>query len=247
MPAAFVQTNGDATGTTSTSVTFSSPTTSGNFIEVSVHQYGDDATAATFSVSDNMGNTSWASAVSQIGSFKGKIEKFYHPNIVGGSSHQITVSRSGGTGMGGNIKVVVSEYSGLEASTPLDKTASNTWTGTSADSGGTGTLSQAEELVTCCLNSVSGLVDFTAGGGYTENTEVDSAETLSDEYKTVNSTSSVSGTWTNSPSDDGMVILATYKATAGPPPGASMSQSGGLRSSMEVILRPAAFVPGLGR
>jgi len=136
---AFVQ-SASATSSAATSLTTAGmTTTSGNFISA----FGTSFTR-TFSttvgtqVSDNKGNTflgAWA------GTFAGQ---FYGENITGGSSHTFTLTPTGGSSA---CSFGVMEFSGIDASSSLDKVSSGLSSANPKTSGATATTSQANELL----------------------------------------------------------------------------------------------------
>lgn len=135
----FVQ-SGSATSSGATSLTTAGiTTTSGNFISA----FGTSFTR-TFSttvgtqVADSKGNTflgAWAGA--QAG-------QFYAENITGGASHTFTLTPPGGSSA---CSFGVMEFSGVDTSSSIDKTASASSTTAPRSSGATTTTSQASELL----------------------------------------------------------------------------------------------------
>lgn len=136
---AFVQsvsaTSSGATSLTTAGIT----TTSGNFISA----FGTSFTR-TFSttvgaqVADNKSNTflgAWAGA---------NAGQFYGENITGGASHTFTLTPPGGSSA---CSFAVMEFSGLNASSSLDVTASTSSSTAPRSSGATAATAQANELL----------------------------------------------------------------------------------------------------
>ncbi|MBN9522501.1 hypothetical protein J0H58_28930 [bacterium] len=214
MPVTLVQSKTAYPGGTSTPAvaTFDGATTTGNLIEVTVELRQDAAGGVTVAVTDNKGNT-YSPAVTSggAGAFSRQCVKFYCANTAGGGSHQITVTPSGSLA-NGSLGFVADEWSGLAPSGPLDKTATGTNTSTAVSTGSTGTLSQADELVTCGVGTAGTSVTYTPGVGWTQTAATTG---LFNQYKVVAGTAAVSGDATASPSITWNAALATYKIAAG--------------------------------
>lgn len=227
---------------TSVSLTFNSSTTSGNLIEVTVSQ-GDDSNAILWGVTDNKGNTYLTNATTlrSTGASGTVLQKFYIYNAVGGASHQVDVTLEGGGEATNPFAVSIAEYNNIEtASDPLDKTAEGTATSTSPTTGSSGTLSQANELVTYAVGSRLAAVqsdDPTAAGFDRIGTQTTTGDwgAQSWHYKVVAATTAVSGDGTLSANQTWVTVLATYKepgaapATTLPP-----IPSGGIQQIMAV-------------
>lgn len=212
MSAALVQSKASAPGSVSTAqnLTFDSPTTSGHLIEVTVVLRQDATGGRTIAVTDSQGNT-YSTAVTSGPStaFSRQTIKFYVANCVGGASHQITVTPSGTV----TLAFLIDEWSGLETTSPLDKTATGSNTGTSVTTGSTGTLAQADELVTCGVGTPGVAHTLTPGSGWTADPAT--ATGVSNEYKVVSATTAVSGVATLGASITWNAALATYKIAVG--------------------------------
>jgi hypothetical protein len=215
-------------GGSSFSVTFGSTTTSGNMIVVMV-AFGATV-ASTLAVSDNKGNTYGSAAVTTISSSNtDRAAIFFCPSITGGSSHQITVTNSGGgTSFGG--AVWITEVSGQDPSTPLDKTGSNNADITSGNTSyavSTSALSQATEIAFAVGVAFSGN-DTLANpsspwlSGYLINDNAGDTNDNAGVYQIVNSTTALTSTWTFSSgsSSPSAAVIATFKqaSSSGPTP-----------------------------
>lgn len=123
-----VQGNGAATITTAAMTS-----TSGNFFGASASSFGTALAVSPTLMSDSKSNT-WVGAYADNSNWH--LGCYYVENITGGASHTVTFSPGGGF-----TQLGVCEFSGINTSSSLDKTASNITTATTA------VLSQANELV----------------------------------------------------------------------------------------------------
>jgi hypothetical protein len=140
--------------------------------------------------------------------------------LVAADTITITVSGSA-TG----ISAVVAEYSGLETSSWLDKQVGATFTtGTSADSGATGTTSQADELLVGMVGHQSSITAFTpevlspVWNQLSTAASTGSIQQVHPLYRIVSATGAYSTKATWSTSRIYGAAIATYKA-AMPVPG----------------------------
>jgi hypothetical protein len=83
----------------SQSVTFTNPTTTGNFILLTLSTFSASSPPATFTITDNKGNSAGFIQVTNspvTSGFNGQmaISLFYCPNIAGGATHTITATGS---------------------------------------------------------------------------------------------------------------------------------------------------------
>ncbi|MDE2102481.1 MAG: hypothetical protein KGL39_34865 [Patescibacteria group bacterium] len=127
---AIQEVSGQVTGTQRTTsslpltLTYPSPTTSGNLLICVVTQGSN----STISVSDNKGNT-WQKAV-DAGTPALLCEIWYCPHCSGGSGHQVTITPTAG----GQVSAVIDEFSAV-AKSPLDNTNNSAANGSSASTG----------------------------------------------------------------------------------------------------------------
>lgn len=210
MAATLVQSKTGGNGSTNPlTITFDSATAGGNMIEVSATGRVSSGTTGSISVADNKGNTFGQVVIAGTGSLETSIAKFYAYNISGGASHQVTITW---TNFGSSVFGLVAEWSGLTTADPLDRfTATANQFASSITSSTTGTLAQADELVTCAAYARTGDGTWTLGGGYTN---VVQSAALADEHKTVAGTAGVNGSWTYSATRTLGIALATYKIAA---------------------------------
>lgn len=110
----------------------------------------------------------------------------------------------------------VIEFSGVASSSPLDKTASGGGSSDStAQSGTTSALAQADEVVVVGYGLDDQVFSFTQASGFTSNAltrDTFDVKTLQSSYKIVSATTAVTadGTWPMSAVDSN--VLATFKA-----------------------------------
>lgn len=203
------------TGTSSAvTVTLDSPSSSGNMIEVTVSGRVGATAPGSFAITDNKGNT-YSLVVQSVGwvnTFGQSVAKYRAYNITGGASHEITATP---TNIGSGIGVIAAEHSGLTTTDPNDQSAASSNFGGSISSGNTGTLAQADELVTCGAFNRTGS-DMQPGSGYTEiASDIQSISKVSDEYKVVAATTAVAGTWSDATVASWGCVVATYLIAAG--------------------------------
>lgn len=121
------------------------------------------------------------------------------------------------TGGGSYSGAHVMEFSGAASSSPLDRTATGGGSsGTTAQSGTTATLSQADEVAVAAYGLNLSFGSFTQASGFTSNalTRPGGSISLQTSYKVVASTSAITadGTWGFAEVDAN--VLATFKAAA---------------------------------
>lgn len=209
MAIAFAQNLGDLNTASGTSLsgTFGSPTVSGNQITV-----GDriGATGRTVTVTDSKTN-SYAAAKNQAQTLDGhELFVHYSPNIVGGASHQVTVSISGAATA---IRVVLFEHSGLAVSSPVDQAVSSQANASQNLDSGAATTTQANELL-FAVGAIGGGQAFTIGGGFGHQvgSPAGTSKKMSSGDLIVSSTGTYHGTFTVPNPDDWSCILVTFKA-----------------------------------
>jgi thermitase len=206
--------SGSVQGSASKSISkaFGRANTAGNLIIAFVRM---STTTQTVTVKDSLGNT-YADAVSQTQTTDGsQIHLFYAKSIKAGAN-TVTATLSGSNS---HPWLAIYEYSGLSTSAPLDKTAHGQGTSASPNSGATGTVSAATELVFAGLGlpSTSGAT-VTAGSGYHLEQQTTSTSRAANEDRLTTSTGSYSGTFALSGSTNWSAVVATFAATAVVPP-----------------------------
>lgn len=170
MAIAFVQSPAAVQGNNETSRTTAAiTTTEGNLVVI-----GTTCSNNFTSVTDSKSNT-WSLATSQTTWGGDPIRLHYAILAAGkaGSGHTFTISSSAGAYM----VLCVAEYSGVEASSPLDKTQTNTATASTLDSGTTALTAQANELLLGYFTqSLGSAVTWVAGTDYTLRASIGGAD-----------------------------------------------------------------------
>ncbi|HLZ14750.1 MAG TPA: hypothetical protein VKQ34_02040 [Candidatus Saccharimonadales bacterium] len=162
------QTGGTTGSTTSATIAqaFASNTTAGDLIIAAVSW--DSATTATMTCSDTQGNTFTTVGVWNDATNTQALSVCYAPNIVGGAD--TVTAKFGATA--GNRYITVSEYSGVLALSPYDKSAgvggATNPGGTNGASSGSVTPTQNSELVYGAFILTNGSSTITAGTGFTQ-------------------------------------------------------------------------------
>jgi hypothetical protein len=199
----------DAAGT---NLAASLPTsTTGNLIAVTVSW--DTNASSTYSCADTQGNT-YTIAVTRIdATSKQAVGVCYAPNIIGGAD-TITVTFGGGSPI--FRRVVVSEYSGIATSSPVDVTTSNVAAGTTAANGvtsGSATTTQAGDLIYGSVNDTASTTTITAGTGFTQRASVNGADTASQDQVQASS-GSIASTQTFGAAHRYIATLVAFKAAS---------------------------------
>jgi hypothetical protein len=215
MPAAFVKSaSTGSTAASPTTGTFSAATTSGNSIIIGI---GDDSALTTpiSSVTDNKGNTYSRTDTVKVNA--SSIQMWAAHNIVGGSSHTITVAWSATAT--GRVVVLAQEFSGLATTSTLDRVASATGSSTTASGGTTASITQANELVVMCSSHSGTTAAYTVGSGYSNLITVNVANAATAmQSKVVSAVGTQTGTMTIATSRIWVGIIATFKAADGATP-----------------------------
>ena len=215
------------------SVTFTTQPTIGNFITIQAAQGGGGTEDHTMTFSDNQ--ASGGNTYAKDKEFEDHVSQGFGVAV---GSAQITkssgtftvkVSMPNATASARYIWIVIKEWSGILTSGALDKTGGLDNHGgpsdTAPDTGTTGTLAQAEELVVAAAvaNGPGGVNAFTnevAGtvpsSGWTEDyNDSGTVHELGDaESVVVSATTGVRHVWTLGTSNRWMTALATYKGGA---------------------------------
>lgn len=131
--------------------------------------------------------------------------------LVAGDTITITFAGSVST-----CAIFVQEYSGITATSPVDRTANVAYTATTArTSGTTSTTNQAHELVVATFAINVRETGFTPGAGYSAPASPyygNDHITVETEHQDVTSTGTYSATATGGVTADGSGIIVTYKA-----------------------------------
>jgi hypothetical protein len=221
---ALVQSTGKVTengGDGVLAATFGSTPGAGNFIGVCSWAYSGTALPGygAGSCTDNKGN-SYSRSInqeSQSGSDRFGAAIYAALNIASSATFTVTMDL---TATSAHLHLVCLEFSGVETSAALDKTAVGTTTGGSPTSGNSGTLAQADELVLVvgCFATGDPTTAIAAEAGYTQVAEEpdDGASQAGEaDYKIVAATTAEECTWTvANPSNVTNACLATFKQAA---------------------------------
>ena len=192
---------------------FTSLNTAGNTIIVAV-SWGDNP-AASLSASDTLGNTySVATNDFDAGNRQG-LAILYAPNIRGGAN---TVTVNLGLTLGYR-RIIVSEYSGIATTAPLDVTAKNQAPGTTATDGvtsGAASTTLNGDLIFGVAMDDSGLFGtITAGTGFTRRAFVNNMD-LATEDRVQATAGSIAATFTFTLPDQYLAQMAAFKASGAP-------------------------------
>lgn len=187
---------------TSGAVTLPSAVTSGNLVAVALTVWSTTA-IPTNAISDNKGNT--YTRINETSNGDDHIALFYAKNVTGGSS--FTVSSS----LGGSISA--HEYSGVATSSPLDKNAKASGSGTALSSS-LATTTLGNELYFGAAWSTVTNDTWTPGAGYTLRTQVidnDWVERHASEDMVLMTGSTTAARFTVPTSGAWVAALATFK------------------------------------
>lgn len=205
MSQALVQTGAEISisGGTSGSVTLNG-VGAGNLLTAQC--LNDTNATATFTVSDNNGN-SWTTDVSKgDGGVAGSAAIAHAANVHAGNT-AVTVTASASIG----FKARISEWSGSDTSSPLATTDNDVVTSTTHDESASGISPGAACIVLVCACGISSLTSPTAGSGYTSQSSASVFDFY--EYQIFGSTpTSEKGLWTTSSSIRTVGVMAAFKA-----------------------------------
>jgi hypothetical protein len=226
----FVQGNyGDPDSASTVSATYLLAQTSGDLNIVAV-AWGD-ATSHITSITDTVGNT-YLLAVGPTNNGVDTEALYYAKNIgaAAPSANTVTVNFDAVTP---SPDIRVAEYSGLDASAPLDKTASATGNGPTSTIGPVTTTVANEVIVASAYFNSAGTGG--AGTGYAQRIFTDPDGDLVED-KVVTSTGSYSASATQGPSDYWLMSLASFKAASGGSGGGAPSAPSNLSASAGATL-----------
>ena len=192
-----------ASGNASVNVVWDSPTTTGNLLVAVVN---NTSTTSGHSVTPPSG---WAYATSATFGAYNQFQILYKENATSQVSTGNFTSPEGDT-----LEVAVAEYSGIVTSSALDKYHANITSSpsTTISTGGSGTTSQADELIIAGVASAS-IVSFSApSSGFTIQQTLSRTGFLD---RIVSSVGSYSANVTQSSATASSGLIATFKASAG--------------------------------
>src|SRR5467141_163087 len=230
-----------STGTSSSTVSFGTPSAAGDTIVLFV-RYGG---ATIVSVTDNqaggsntytswVGPTQWGVAPEPTDRWA---QTFVAKNVIGGTKLTITVTLSGSSTH--DIYLAALEYSGVDAANPVNATAVGTGTVSVNGAPTTGNLTTTVangKLVATSWDSNESYTSTGNGSGYTTDTAA-----------AINSISGGSG-WANLTEDRTAAITGTWNATASSLPGVDqwVIQLVALRPAASAVPVITSFTPTSG-
>jgi len=231
---------GTLSGGDSTTMSFGSLPSAGNFIVVGISNWDAGSTDQALAVSDNQGNTYYEAITSDESG--DAVASIWYAYNIGSPTGTFTVTINP-AGTDDYLAACAAEFSGLTTTDPKDVTVKSIGTNTSPVCGPTATTNQADELVIAVVqvsasDPTVGL-DVPATTGYTNiEVEQDSSgiQGLSMDYKIVSSTGTQSAAWGTldaTPSGGWAGVIATFKA-AGGGGGGSDGPAAGFRSLLGV-------------
>jgi hypothetical protein len=204
-PIAFVQNCANSITGTGTSCAFTSSNTAGNAIVVMIGWENASGRAVT-SLTDTRGNvyTAAAATCANASGTNRAVRIYYASNIPAGAN-TLTVTM---TGTAGYTELFAQEYAGLDATSPLDKTACGTGASTSLTAGPVTTVTSNELLFAGAMDGTA----VSAGSGFTFRS------TLNDNF-VEDRIGSVIGSYsagaTQAGADSYAMQLVTFKGSSG--------------------------------
>jgi hypothetical protein len=200
----------------SQSVTFTNPTTTGNFILLTLSTYSSSSPVATFTITDNKGNSAGFIQVTNSPSTSAfntqmAISLFYCPNITGGATHTITVTGS----KNAYISISAEELSGVDITTPVESfVKAGSGSGTSASPG---VLTATDGSFILGAISTLTRVSFTANVAFTKIADytASNVEPMGIEILSNAAAGSYSASWTLGGSSVWIALAASVRAAGG--------------------------------
>ncbi len=209
----FVQSAGASNDSVGSAIVqaFPAGNTAGNVIVVAV-SWGDSP--ATLGASDLLGNTYVLATSDWDPGNRQGLAVFYAANIRAGAN-TVTVSFGGAKGY---RRIIVSEYSGVAAVSPVDVTAKHRGAGTTASNGvtsGSATTTASGDLIFGVAMDDSGQFGtITAGTGFTRRAFVNNMDMATEDM--VKSTAgATAATFTFSRADTYLAQMVAFKAATG--------------------------------
>lgn len=200
------------------SASFGSLPAAGSTIIVMVGLWPQSLALTASQFTDNQGNT-YAIAESRIVAGGNEVAIIAYAKNIGSPSGTFTVTFTPANN-GSFFDFCAIEVTGLDGTSPLDKTAKSGGTSGTIDTTATATTSQADELlVACCARR--GFGGFTVSSGWTEQVEENddvSWQPMEGDTQIVAATGTYSATWNNVPNNVWTACIATFKGGTAPPP-----------------------------
>lgn len=201
-------------GANNTTLAYGSDLTAGNLL-CNTHAHWNSGALAITTPVDTLSHTYAAMTAEQGGAGALRLRSFYEESCTGGAC-TVTFDIAT-TDAGGDLTVVVAEFSGAALSAALDATQVGTGTGTAVDSGTTATLAQADEMIWGGMTHDGGNQTITETGGATlvqENEGGTGNVPIGCSYEIVAATTAQAATWTIGLSTLWFAHVATFKAAA---------------------------------
>jgi hypothetical protein len=237
VPITFVQaaTATSDTAASTIALAFTANNTAGNLIVVAV-SWGD-RTAPSIAATDSRGNTYFVATNDFDTGNRQGFAILYAPNIRAGAN-TVTVNFGASDAY---RRIVISEYSGIAASSPLDVVAKNKAAGTTASNGVTSTAATTTvngDLIFGVAMDDSGLFGtITAGTSFTRRAVVNNID-MATEDRVQATAGSVAATFTFSRADMYLAQMAAFK------PMSAGGGGGGAPNVSSLACTPAGLVAG---
>jgi len=234
-PIAFVQSAGSSDDTSSGTISqaFSSNNLAGNLIVVAV-SWGDNP-APSIRASDGLGNT-YAVATNDFDPANRQgLAILYAPNIRFGAN---TVTVTLGT-TGSYRRIIVSEYGGVATTSPLDVSAKNRGTGSTAANGVTSTAASTTAngnlIFGVAMDDSGNFGTINAGTGFTRRASLNGMDTATEDA-IQGAAGPVAATFTFSRADIYLAQMAAFRANTG--------GGGGGPSLVSIACTPSSLIAG---
>lgn len=201
------------TGVNNTTLAYPSSVTAGNLLCNTHGHWVSGSALAITTPTDTLTHTYAGMVAEQTETFN-KLRSFYVANCSGGAN-TVTFDIAGAST--GDITVVVAEFSGAATTTPLGVTSSAVTTGSSASSGTTAALDQADGMLWGALSHSGADTTITETGGASllqENEGGTADIPISTTYEITSDTTGQAATWTLGASRTYLAHVAFFKAAA---------------------------------
>jgi hypothetical protein len=211
---AFVQARGCAVSSgTSQNCAFTSNVGSGNLLVVGV--YYESTTITVSSVTDSRSTSYTATPSSPVtNSTQPQRQYVYYGIAPSGGANTVSVTLSASACC---FNIVLAEYSGIDASSPLDQHATAQGSGTTLTTASV-TTTQADELLVGIGSHWNTSTAFTAGSGYAKRVQNNTSDSMALEDQIVAATGSYNASFTVNLTNTWLMAIATFKAAGGAPP-----------------------------
>jgi len=214
---AFVRSASASSSTSSTTVAASFPTNAAGDLLVVVAEWNDNGATAT--IADTALN-SYSVALGPVDNPDSQFRQqiwFVANSAASAGTNTVTVTFSVAQAA---KSILIHEYSGLNTSSPLDRSASASGTGTALGSGLTAATAQADELIFGIGTNDTATVTHTAGTGFTlrETQGPSAGQRVSSEDKIVAATGQYNATFTASATGTWTALVVTFKGAGGAAP-----------------------------